>query len=122
MKVSDYYPVFYADDIEAETRRFTEDLGFSVKHKPDIEFLDYVILENENNRRIDLVCSHFPADNFSDGFLGMRANVDDFNEGLAYFEKHGYSLFGTSHETETSITALLTRSDGSIIVLFHHKR
>ena len=122
MKVTDYYPVFYADDIEAEARRFTEDLGFTVKHRPQIEFLDYAILENANNRRIDLVCSHFPADNFSDGFLGMRANVDDFDEGLAYFEKQGYSLFGTAHETETSITALLTRGDGSIIVLFHHKR
>jgi hypothetical protein len=39
MKVTDFYPVFYAEDIEAETKRFTEDLGFEVKHKPQIEFL-----------------------------------------------------------------------------------
>ena len=42
MKVTDYYPIFYTEDIEAETKRFTEDLGFAVKHRPKIEFLDYV--------------------------------------------------------------------------------
>jgi len=46
MKVTDFYPIFYSEDIEAETKRFTEDFGFTVKHKPEIEFLDYVVLEN----------------------------------------------------------------------------
>ena len=122
MKVTDYYPIFYAEDLEKEIRRFTEDLGFEVKHRPEIEYLDYAVLENEKKRRIDLVCSHFPADNFKEGFLGMRANVDNYDEGLAYFEKQGYSVFGTAHETDSSVTALLTKGDGSYIVLFNHKR
>ena len=122
MKVNDYYPIFYAEDIEAETKRFTEELGFSVIHEPRIEFLDYVTLENEKKRRVDIVCSHFPADSFKEGFLGMRANVDDFDEGVAYFEAQGYAIFGTAHETESAITALLTKGDGTYVVLFHHKR
>ncbi len=122
MKITDYYPIFYAKDLEKEIRRFTEDLGFEVKHRPEIEYLEYAVLENEKNRRIDLVCSHFPADNFKEGFLGMRANVDNYDEGLAYFENQGYSLFGTAHETDSSVTALLTKGDGSYIVLFNHKR
>jgi hypothetical protein len=122
MKITDYYPIFYAEDLEKEIRRFTEDLGFEVKHRPEIEYLEYAVLENEKNRRIDLVCSHFPADNFKEGFLGMRANVDNYDEGLAYFENQGYSLFGTAHETDSSVTALLTKGDGSYIVLFNHKR
>ena len=122
MKVTDYYPIFYAEDLEKEIRRFTEDLGFEVIHRPKIEYLDYAVLENEKKRRIDLVCSHFPADNFKEGFLGMRANVDNYDEGLAYFEKQGYSVFGTAHETDSSVTALLTKGDGSYIVLFNHKR
>lgn len=122
MTVTDFYPIFYAEDIEAETKRFTEDLGFAVKHKPRIEFLDYVVLENKKNRRVDLVCSHFPADSFKQGFLGMRANVDDYAEGLSYFEAQGYAVFGTAHETESSITALLKKSDGTCLVLFHHKK
>ena len=122
MKVTDYYPIFYANDVEEEIRRFTEDLGFSVKHRPKIEFLDYAVLENDKNRRIDIVCSHFPADSFKEGFLGMRANVDDFDEGVEYFGTQGYSVFGTAHETGSSITALLKKDDGSCLVLFHHKR
>lgn len=122
MIITDYYPIFYAEDLEQETRRFTEDLGFEVKHRPKIEYLDYAVLENEKKRRIDLVCSHFPADNFKEGYLGMRVNVDNYDEGLAYFEKQGYSVFGTAHETDSSVTALLTKGDGSYIVLFHHKR
>lgn len=121
MKVTDFYPIFYTDDIESGTKRFTEELGFEIKHKPQIEFLDYVILENEHKRRIDLVCSHFPADNFSEGYLGMRANVDDFAEGQSYFETQGYTLFGEAHETESSITGLLANDKGEFIVLFHHK-
>ena len=121
MKVKDYYPVFYTNDMEADIRRYTEDLGFTVKHRPQIKFLDYAVLENENKRRVDLVCSHFPADNFSEGFLGMRANVDNFDEGLAYFEAQGYSLFGTPHDTESSITGLLTKGTGDYVILFYHK-
>ena len=122
MKITDYYPIFYANDIEAETKRFTEDLGFTVKHRPQIEFLDYVVMENEKGRRIDLVCSHFPADSFKEGYLGMRANVDNYEEGVSYFEARGYSIFGTAHETDSSITALLTKGDGAYLVLFHHKK
>lgn len=122
MKITDYYPIFYAEDLEKEIRCFTEDLGFEVIHRPKIEYLDYAVLENEKKRRIDLVCSHFPADNFKEGYLGMRVNTDNYDEGLAYFEKQGYSLFGTAHETDSSVTALLTKGDGSYIVLFNHKR
>ena len=122
MKVTDFYPIFYAEDIEAETRRFTEELGFAVKHKPKIELLDYVVLENEKKNRVDLVCSHFPADSFKDGFLGMRVNVDDYDAGVAYFAAQGYAIFGTAHETESSVTALLTNGNGSFLVLFHHKK
>lgn len=122
MKVTDFYPIFYAEDIEAETKRFTEELGFTVIHRPKIELLDYVALENDKKRRVDLVHSYFPADSFKDGFLGMRVNVDDFEEGVDYFKTQGYAIFGTAHETESFITALLKKEDGSCLVLFHHKR
>ena len=122
MKVTDCYPIFYAEDLEAEIKRFTEDFGFSVRHEPEIEFLEYAVLENEKKRRVDIVRSHFPADSFKDGFLGMRVNVDDFDEGVSYFEAKGYSVFGSAHETETATAALLTNGRGSYLVIFHHKR
>lgn len=55
------------------------------------------------------------------GYLGMRANVDDFDEGLEIFKAWGYSLFGTKHETGSSITGLLSRGKGTYVVLFQHK-
>lgn len=122
MRVTDFYPIFYAEDIEKETKRFIDDFGFSVKHKPQIEYLDYVVLENNNKRRVDLVCSRFPADSFKEGFLGMRVNVDNYDEGVSYFEAQGYTVFGEAHETESSVTALLTKGDGSYLVIFHHKK
>ena len=122
MQVSDCYPIFYAEDIESAVKHFTEDLGFSVKHRPRLEMLDYVVLENEHHRRADIACSHFPADSFKDGFLGMRVNVDNFDEGVSYFESRGYSIFGTAHEIESSVYALLTNGDGTYLVLFNHKK
>ncbi|MBR5341758.1 MAG: hypothetical protein IK151_07520 [Erysipelotrichaceae bacterium] len=122
MKVTDYYPIFYTEDIETETKRYTEELGFNVIHRPQLEMLEYVTMENENKRRVDLVCSHFPADSFKEGFLGMRVNVDDYDEGISYFKKQGYEIFGNTHETESSIHALLTKGDGTYIVIFHHKK
>lgn len=122
MKVTGYYPIFYTDNIEAEIKRLTEDLGFFVKHRPNIVMLDYAVLENESKNRVDLVCSHFPADSFKNGFLGMRVNVDDFDEGVSYFNKQGYTLFGERHETGSFVAALLTRNDGTYMVLFQHKK
>ncbi|MBR3346624.1 MAG: hypothetical protein IKG37_06055 [Solobacterium sp.] len=122
MKVKDFYPIIYTEDIEAEIKRYTEFFGFTVKHRPDIEYLEYVVLENEHGRRIDLVCSHFPADSFSEGFLGMRANVDNYDEAVEWFKSEGYELVGTAHETKSSITALLSKNNKSYIVVFQHKK
>ena len=122
MKVTDFYPIFYAEDFEAEIRRYCEEYCFEVKHRPQIEFLDYAVMENEKGHRIDIVRSHFPADSFRDGFLGMRVNVDDYDEAVSRFEKQGYSVFGTAHETGSSITALLTKGDGTYMVVFQHKK
>lgn len=121
MKVSDFYPVFYAEDFEASMKRFTEDLGFSVKHNPKIEHFDYAVLENDKGRRLDLVRSYYTEDDFKDGFVGMRANVDNFDEGLEYFKALGYTLFGEVHETKSSMMALLVKEGGNII-LHHHKK
>ncbi|MBR2552073.1 MAG: hypothetical protein IKR06_02190 [Erysipelotrichaceae bacterium] len=121
MKVTDFYPIFYTNDVEAEIERYAKDLGFALKHRPEIEFLDYAVLENKNGRRIDLVCSHFPSDSFTEGYLGMRANVNDFEAGVSYFAKQGYAIFGEPHETAASIVALLNKGEKDFIVLFHHK-
>ena len=54
--------------------------------------------------------------------LDMRVNVDDYDEGVSYFAARGYAIFGTAHETESSKTVLMTKGDGSYLVIFHHKK
>ena len=122
MNITDCYPVFYTNDIDVGIKSFREDFGFEVKHRLQIKFLDYVIMENEKNRRIDFVCSHFPADHFKEGYFGMRVNVDDFDAGLSCFEEKGYTLFGEPHEVETAITGLLIKEGGAYVILFYHKK
>ena len=122
MKVTGYYPIFYTNDIVREANRLKEDFGFDVEHHPEIESLDYYVLSNDYGTRIDLVQSHFPDDNFSEGIIGMHVNVSDFNEGAAYFEEQGYSLVGTVKDEEHFMTALFKRNDNDYVVIFQHKK
>ncbi len=45
MKITDFYPIFYTKDVEAEIERYAKDLSFALKHRPEIEFLDYAVLK-----------------------------------------------------------------------------
>ena len=122
MKVTDYYPVFYASDVEAEVKRLEEVFGFTVIHNPAIENVEYYVLENEHKRRIDLVYPHFPLGSFSDGYWGMRVNVDNFEEGVAYFKEQGYSILGQVIEDGPKTLALLAKNDGTFLAIFHHNK
>ena len=121
MNVTSYYPVFYAEDLEAEAKRYTEDLGFTIKHKTEVKDLQYYILENNGNR-IDLVhttISHLP---FSSGYYGIRVNVDNFEEGLTYFKNQGMTPEGEIRETDSARSVVLIGHDGSRIILFQHMK
>jgi len=119
MKITSYYPVFFAEDLEAEVKRYTEDLGFTVKHKTEVKDLSYYILENNGNR-IDVVhttIQHLP---FEKGFYGIRVNVDNFEEGMSYFKGQGMKQEGNIRETDSARSAVLIGRDGSRIILFQH--
>jgi len=119
MKVTSYYPVFFAEDLEAEAKRYTEDLGFTIKHKTDVKDLQYYILENNGNR-IDLVHTTIPFRSSTSGFYGMRVNVDQFEEGLEYFKGQGMIQEGEIRETDSARSVVLVGRDGARIVLFQH--
>ena len=122
MKVTSFYPVFHTKNIEESLKIFKEDFGLEVTHHPEIEALDYYLLADEHGNHIDLVRSHYPKDNFTDGIIGMHVNVSDFKEGQAYFEEHGYSVVGDAKDHESFIVALLKKSDNDYVVLFQHKK
>ena len=112
---------FFAKDLDAEAKRYTEDLGFTIKHSIEVKDYRYYILENNGNR-IDLVDSSLPHLSFDTGFYGMRVNVDNFEEGLAYFTGQGMKQEGKTRETESALSAVLIGRDGHRIILFQHKK
>ena len=119
MKVTSFYPVFYAEDLEAEAKRYTNDLGFSIVHDIEVKGMRYLILDNNGNR-IDLINTGLPFSSFATGFYGMRANVDNFDEGMEYFMKQGMKQEGKIREEKTSKSVVFVGKDGMRIVLFQH--
>ena len=121
MKLTSYYPVFYTDDLDAESKRYVEDLGFSILHRIRVKDLEYFILENNGNR-IDLIQFEHPFSPSATGFYGIRANVDNFDEGFEYFKNQGMVQEGAIREDDSAKTVVLIGRDGMRIVLFHHKK
>ena len=39
MKVTSYYPIFYAKDIESELKRYQEDFGFELLHHKGLIYM-----------------------------------------------------------------------------------
>ena len=122
MKVTSYYPIFYAENLESAIKRYEEDFGFEVMHHPEVGAIDLYVLGVGDGTRINLVHVDFPEINFEDGaFMGMRVNVDDFDEGVAYFEGQGYEIFRPVRETE-SFKVVVMKSERDTLILFYHKK
>ena len=123
MKVSSYYPMFYVKDIESEIKRYQEDFGFEVMHHPEIDKIDLYVLGVGDGTRINLVHTDLPSFNFEDGaFMGMRVNVDDFDEGVAYFEGRGYVKISPVKDTESFKLIVLKKNDHDHVSVFYHKK
>ena len=121
MKVTSYYPVFYAEDLEAEAKRYIDELGFCVVHRIQVKGMEYYVLDNGGNR-IDLIHSTLPYATFQTGFYGMRVNVDNFDEGYEYFKNLGMVQQGDIAETDSNKSVVLIGHDGMRTILFHHKK
>ena len=121
MKVSAYYPVFYCEDLDAEAKRYVEDLGFTIRHRTEVKNFEYIVLEN-NGTRIDLAHVTLPFSSSETGFYGMRVNVDNFDEGVEYFKGRGLIPEGAARESASSISQVMIGRDGSRVIIFHHKK
>ena len=123
MKVTSYYPIFYAKDIEKELKHYQKDFGFELMHHPEAEGLELYVLGVGDGTRINLVHSdNMDAGGAEDGFYGMRVNVDDFDEGIAYFENQGCEKVTSVIETESFKAIRLKKSNGEYVIIFYHKK
>ena len=123
MKITTFNPFVVTEQVD-DTIKLFEALGFERRHtKEGIEIADrtdtVIRMKDANGFYLDVLQSEAEA---ARDTVGIRINVDDFDEGVSYFEARGYSVFGEAHETDSSVTALMTNGDGSYLVIFHHKK
>ena len=123
MKVTSYYPMFYAKDVESEIKRYQEDFDFELMHHPEIDKIDLYVLGVGDGTRINLIHSDLPNfQSLEDGFIGICVNVDDFDEGVAYFEGKGYNKISPVKETESFKLIVLKKNDHDHVSVFYHKK
>ena len=119
MTITGYNPVFYANDLEA-TLRWYEEQGFERKHAFEAGEMKYHVLEI-NKCRVDVFSNRLHQT--EDGYFGMRVNVRDFEEGLAYYQSCGYDqVVMEPVHTPSSVHVCLMNQKGDRILLFHHIR
>ena len=98
-------------------------MGFELLHQPKTGKFELYVLGVGDGTRINLLHSDDPDFyNGEDGFIGMRVNVDDFDEGIAYFEGQGYEKVTHVSETESFKAILLTKSGRDNVSVFYHKK
>lgn len=118
MKITAYYPVLFAKDLNAALKRY-EELGFQRLHTLDDGWVKLHVLKI-NGDRVDLFTSDLPELQMKDGFYAMRVNVREFEEGLAYYQEQGYKITMGPASAPSMQLAVLENDDEDRIFLFHH--
>lgn len=122
MEITAYYPEFFVQDIDAALKQYTEELGFKRLHTLDDGFVKLHVLE-ANGYRVDIFTSEHEQIRMNhDGFYAMRINVRDFEEGIAFYQEHGYKITLGPASTSFMKLAVMENETSDRIFLFHHIR
>ena len=119
MTITGCYPVFYANDLD-KTLAWYEEQGFRSIHAFEAGSMKYRVLEI-NGCRLDVFSNVLHQT--EDGFFGMRVNVREFEEGMAYYQGCGYDqVVMEPVHTPSSVHVCLMNKKGDRILLFYHIR
>ncbi len=120
MKVTSFYPMYYANDLESTLKHFTEDLGFTVRHHlQQAPGPNLYVLEN-NGYRVDVF--NFISDEVrqKEGFYAIRINVDDIDEAINNYQSWGYKIIVPARSLTKTKFATMEDDNGSRVFLFQH--
>ena len=122
MKVTSYYPAFHTYKLSDEMLAFFADMGMKKIHTFKLENREVLTFGNEAGQRLDIVADDDPPADIPSARM-MRANVDNFDEGLAYFAVRGFTP-RQIEELESAKTATLVNpaDPSTIIFLYQHKK
>jgi len=125
MKITGFNP-FIATARVDDTIRLFETLGFEKRHtKEGIEIADredtVIRMKDANGFYLDILKS---SDEVSHDLVGIRMNVDDFDEACALLQARGFkNLYGDQTvDTKTSKAAMMVSPSGFMISVIQHKK
>lgn len=120
MTITAYFPVIFCDDLEASLKKY-EAMGFERLHTTENFAMKSYVLEINGNR-IEIFHSDMDMFKMDEGYYGMRVNVREFDEGLAYYENEGYKMIMGPFENDYAKVAILEDDKKRHIFLYYHKR
>ena len=120
MKVTSLNPIYGTANVE-EAVAFFNELGFTVKHSYQKDGFEVKTLENDCGLRMDIMNSDYVRNSKVNGFFATRLNVDNLEEAMAFFNKHGAKqIMPVIKEGESrEVTNYLTEN-GDIYSVVHH--
>ena len=116
MKITSMNPVFVAKDVSGFISLYKGMFGFSVKHVLNAENSTVTVLENADGVRIDAV-----QRNVEKSYMGVRINVDNFEDALKEHLERGFMII-EEENTPSNRLALIVRENGTEILLVQHRK
>lgn len=122
MKVTSYYSGYHTYKFSDEMLTYFADMGMKKIHTLKFSDREVLTFENEAGQRLDVVVDDNPPAEILSARM-MRANVDNFDEGLAYFGARGFNPKRID-ELESAKTAVLINPNdpSTVIFLYQHKK
>ena len=121
MKITTFNPQIITKDAESLVK-FFEELGFEKRHDQTgigEHNVEAIRMKDQNGFYLDISKPEFP---FEKDIVGIRMNVDDFDEAYKLLTDRGFkNVYGdNTAETRTSRSAVMISPSGFAINLVHH--
>lgn len=127
MKVTSFYPVFITDELDPRLVGSFTALGFRQTHTLEFANAKHLTFKNEVGDRMDIAVSPefkrfgLPEKKFQ--MNAVRVNVDDYEEGLAFFRERGYAVALDFDVPSAKIAVMEHQEDNNKrVFLFQHKK
>ena len=104
-------------DLDASAKVYTDQLGFSVKHRLETDACSIYVMENEYTE-FDLVSGEV----FKPGTSSVRVTVRNFDDSLADAASAGLEKISDVMDSDRMKVVLFKDNNGTIFILSHHKK
>jgi predicted enzyme related to lactoylglutathione lyase len=104
-------------DVEESAKFYIDVLGFNIKHRLEMSGCKVYVMENEYTE-FDLIS----GDQFKPGNSTIRVTVRNFDDSINEAKEAGLTQIGDVIDSEKVKVAFLSKPDGTIVIVSHHKK